>query len=180
VPVFPPAFWDAVDALEDQGMDYPEYYITPEYEGIIDEVLCWGRLMACNPGMQLVISVVFFPAEYGDEAADPQEERSELIMVLAWRFLGFFADSAGDVCMALQLLLAPEHDTVSGVYFLYAADFISDPADFDPVVRPGNEHGTQWQFSAAGCVVVQPADFYGMDQNWTWTQNMPPMPMPRL
>jgi hypothetical protein len=162
-------------------MDYPEFYITPDYEGIIDEVLCWGRLMACSPGMQLEIAVEFFPAEYGYPTSDPLEERAEFVVVLAFRFLGFIEDSAGDVAMSIQLLFAPEHDTASGVYFLYAADYISDPGDFDPVVTDDTEHGIQWRFTQVGeRVDVQPVDFYCMDQAWTWTPNMPAMPMPHL
>lgn len=160
-------------------MDCPEFYITADYQGVVDEVLRWGRVMAFNPHMRLEISVEFFVAEY-DPTADPHEERSELVVPLARLFIGFFVDSAGDMCMAFRILFSPEHDTASGVYFLYAADYISQPADFDPVVRSNSTHGIQWRFSGDDSVVAQPADFYGMDPEWTWDPAMPAMPMPRL
>ena len=133
--------------------------------------------MVYNPHMLLQIAVLFFPAEYGDPTADPLEERSELIFPLARIFLGFFVDSAGDVCMALRLVFDPAHDTASGVYFLYAADYIYQPADFNPVV---STNGIQWRFSGDDSVVAQPADFYGMDPEWTWDPTMPAMPLPPL
>jgi hypothetical protein len=161
-------------------LDYPEFLITADYQGVIDEVLCWGRVMAFNPHMRLQIAVVFYIAEYDDPTADPELEGSELVFPLAYIFIGFVVDTAGDMCMAFRILFAPEHDTASGVYFLYAADFISDPADFDPVVRPDCTHGVQWRFVGDDSCVAQPADFYGMDPEWTWDPTMPAMPMPPL
>jgi hypothetical protein len=178
VPVFPASFWDDVDALEAEGKDFPEYYITAQYDGFIEAALAWGRLMACNPNMVLQIAVEYLPADYNQPTDDPFD-RSELIAPLGRRFIGFFEDSAGDVCLAMQLLFAPEHDTASGVYFLYAADYINDLADFNPVVTPDATHGIQWRYSGDGRA-AGPADFYLMDREWTWMPRMPAMPMPPL
>ena len=180
MPIFPTAFWEAVDALEAEGADYPEFYITADWEGSLDSVLSWGRLMCCKHTMRFQIAVEYSPTDYGESAEDLFEEKAEIIAPVARRFIGFFEDSAEDVCMAIQLLFAPEHDTASGVYFFYAPDHVNVPDDFITVVTPESTHGIQWQFIPVDDPVeALPHDFYLMDQEWTWMPHMAPMPLLR-
>jgi hypothetical protein len=163
--------------LEEAGLDYPEFYITEEWEGSLESALAWGRRMCCNPAMQLLISVEYNPTEYGQPVDALFEERAEIISPVARRFIAFFEDSAEDICMAVQLLFAPEYDDLSGVYFLYAPDHRTITSDFITVVTPDSTHGVQWQFLAVDDPVdAPPHDFYLMDQQWTWM----PTPMPLL
>lgn len=180
IPIIPTALWEAVDALEEEGLDYPEFYITEEWEGSLESELAWGRIMCCNPAMLFQIAVEYSPADYGEPTDDLFEERTQIIAPVARRFIGFFEDSAEDICMAVQLLFAPEHDTASGVYFFYAPDYINVPHDFITVVTPDSTHGIQWQFVPVDDPVdAPPHDFYLMDKEWTWMPNMAPMPLLR-